>query len=161
MANKLKCSICKKVFYGPKNKMYCGSRDCHNAATRKKRKKRTNEENIEKRRKEANRKHYLKNKYPLTKKYKLEQEKNKLEQEKKKKREEEVSKIWRLSNKEKSAEYRRKTKEKNRKWFDGYKKTLKCEICGYIFCLRKTPLLAVGMNQTLSQPKADEYVQVL
>ena len=31
----------------------------------------------------------------------------------------------------------------------------------YIFCLRKTPLLAVGMNQTLSQPKADEYAQVL
>jgi len=25
----------------------------------------------------------------------------------------------------------------------------------------KTPLLAVGMNQTLSQPKADEYAQVL
>ena len=31
----------------------------------------------------------------------------------------------------------------------------------YIFSLRKTPLLAVGMNQTLSQPKADEYAQVL
>jgi len=126
---KLKCRICKKEFYGQKNKMYC-SKDCKNRSRRNIR----NEKNKEKRRKETNKKYYLKTKYTLTKKYKIEQEENGKRENEKKKREKEYSKTWTSNNKVKSAEYRRRTRDKNRLWFNEYKKTLKCEVCGYDKC---------------------------
>ncbi|HUS49286.1 MAG TPA: hypothetical protein VMZ91_03930 [Candidatus Paceibacterota bacterium] len=127
MECKLKCSICRKVFYGNKNRLYCG-RDCNLKARRKRRLKNDKEKIREtERKKEVNKKYYLKNKYVLTKKYKE-------EQKKKEKRKKEYSKIWKSSNKVKAAEYRRKTRIKTRGWFDDYKNTLKCEICGYNKC---------------------------
>lgn len=122
MANKLKCCVCKKIFYGPKHKKFC-SKDCKN----KKRRDLRNVKSIEEKRKEDSRRYYLKTKYPLTKKYKKQQE-----EIKRKKREN--CKNWNRNNKEKSSIYRKIWKEKSRQWFDEYKKTLKCDFCGYNKC---------------------------
>jgi hypothetical protein len=123
MVTELSCNICKKNFCGRKGTMYC-SNDCKNTAKRKRR----NDKREGERRKEANKKYYLKTKHVLTKKYKK-------EQEEKEKRKKEYGTKWNTLNKVKNAEYRRKTREKNRLWFDEYKKTLKCEICGYNRCV--------------------------
>ncbi len=118
----LQCNVCKENFQGRKGTMYC-SDICKNTDRRKRR----NNNNVEKRRKEANKRYYLKTKHLKTEKYKKEQE----NKEKVKKA---YSKEWNIKNKIKNSEYRRKTREKNRGWFDEYKKTLRCEFCGYNKC---------------------------
>ena len=124
---KLNCKICRKVFYGGKQRFYC-SKECSLEGRRKRRRKRDRDKiGTNEKRKEARKKYYLKNKYPLTNKYKK-------EQEEKKQRAKEVNKIWNTTNNVKAAEYRRKTRIKTRGWFDDYKKTLKCEVCGYDKC---------------------------
>ncbi len=129
MTKKKKCKVCKKTFVGNIDKIYCG-KDCKLYAKRKrKQKKKRNEKSVEERRKETNRKYYLKNKYLLTKKYGKEQKiKNRKEKEK------EYSEEWTKKHKIKKIEYRRRTKRKEKGWFEDYKKTLKCEICGYNNC---------------------------
>ncbi len=127
MESKLNCVVCKKVFYGQKDRLYC-SKDCNLKARRKRRRKRDKEKiDVVGKTKEANKKYYLKNKHPLTKKYEREQEEEKVKRR-------EYDKEWRSINKVKNAEYRRKTKIRSKGWFDDYKKTLKCEICGYNKC---------------------------
>lgn len=124
MEIELKCVVCKKKFIGLKNKKYC-SIECKNQKRRERR--HIKNYDYKKNRKKANRKYYLKTKYKLTKKY--EEEKIKKREDKKIK-----DKIWKINNKEKNAEYRRRTRGKIRGWFDEYKKTLKCEYCGYNRC---------------------------
>ncbi len=122
MENELKCIVCKKSFSGMKLKMYC-SNDCYN----KKRRQKRNEKNKEQRRKEVNRKYYLKTKYVLTKKYKIEQEKRKKDKI-------EYNRKWEADNKDKRAVQAKKARKKSRLWINKYKRTLKCEICGYNKC---------------------------
>jgi len=122
MTRELQCNVCKKKFYGRKGTMYC-SNGCKNEIKRKKR----NERSVEKRRKETNRKYYLKTRYLKTEKYKKEQERIE-------KRKKEYNKEWISNNQIKRAEYRRKSRKKAKGWLDEYKKTLKCEVCGYNRC---------------------------
>ena len=131
MEDILKCKVCKTPFNGISTELYC-SRDCSLSDRRARRRKteddkKRNSKTKEERNRESSKKYYLKYKYPLTKKYKKEQE----EKEKKKRK---YGNKWDKDNKEKNAEYRRKTRIKIRGWFDDYKKTLECEFCGYNEC---------------------------
>lgn len=122
----LKCESCGILFSGCKNKKYC-SHFCKNESRRSRRNLRNKKTIEEKRKKEYNKKYYFKTKYVLTDKFFIEQENKKI-------KELEYSKMWKNNNKIKNVEYRRKTRIKIRGWFDEYKKTLKCENCGYNKC---------------------------
>ncbi len=127
MDYKLKCKICKKTFYGDKKRLYC-SKDCELAAKRKRRKKeKINSKTEQERRREYNKKYYLKSRHLMTKKYQR-------EQENKKRKEKEYGDQWIKDNQIKRAEYRKRSRIRKRGWFDDYKKTLKCEVCGYDKC---------------------------
>ena len=108
MEYKLKCRVCRRVFYGQKDRLYC-CKDCSLKARRKRRAEK-DKKSAEEKRKDSNRRYYLKNKHLLTKKYKEEQQEFLLEQKKKKQKEKEAGKNWKKNNKEKACEYRRKTR---------------------------------------------------